>query len=437
MTEDYLHYTWQYRLYNRPELSTTSGQQLVVIQPGIHNHHGGPDFSNARLKIGDQIWSGHVEIHLKSSDWHKHGHTDDEHYKNVILHVVFNNDREIYLHQPGDLPVFDVSTYLIGNQWERYQQWLQNKSWIPCQQVLPSVDQLTWTAWKDRLLIERLEKKSEAFMDQFTKTGGDWSEVFYRKLARNFGFKVNADAMERLAENLPQSILAKHKSDPFQIEALLFGQAGMLQEIFADEYPRDLQKEYKFLCHKYGMKEMNASAWNFGRLRPPNFPTIRLAQFSALICKSEHLFTQLLEEDSPENILRLFDGEPHEYWRHHYRFDAQTVAEPVVKSTLKKQSTSKKMGVDSIHNIMINTVAVTLFAYGKYHTDQNQIDKALKIFEICNVEHNSILDNWVRLGVKCHHAGDSQSLLQLFNVYCSARKCLQCQIGLKLLKNEK
>ncbi len=434
MTEDYLHYTWQYRLYNKAELTTTNGQQLIVIQPGIHNHHGGPDFSNARLKIGDQFWSGHVEIHLKSSDWHRHGHTDDVHYKNVILHVVYHNDAEIYLHQPGDLPVFELSSYLIGNQWERYRQWLQNKFWIPCQPVISDVDQLTWTSWKDRLLIERLEQKSAAFMVQFKSTGGDWSEVFYRKLSRNFGFKVNADAMERLAETLPQSVLARHKSDPFQIEALLFGQAGLLQEIFTDEYPRDLQKEFRFLCHKYDLHEMNTAEWNFGKLRPPNFPTIRIAQFAALICHSEHLFTTILEENSPRNILQLFKAEPHEYWQNHYRFDAQSSDDVKLKSN---SSRTKKPGTDSINNIMINTVAVALFSYGKYHNDQTQIDKALKIFEICTAEDNNILANWAKLGVKCHHAGDSQSLLQLFNVYCSARKCLQCQIGLKLLKNEK
>lgn len=437
MTEDYLHYIWQYRLYNKPELKTTAGQRLVVIQPGIHNMHGGPDFSNARLKIGEETWIGPVEIHLKGSDWHKHGHTKDDHYKNVILHVVYNNDQEIFLNQPGDLPVFDMSSYLIGDQWERYQQWLKNKFWIPCQSRITEIDQLTWTAWKDRLLIDRLELKSASFMEQHQKCGGQWSEVFYRKLARNFGFKVNAEAMERLAESLPLSLLTRHKSDPFQVEALLFGQAGLLQEIFAEEYPSDLQKEYRFLSHKYGLGCMNASAWNFGKLRPSNFPTIRIAQFAALVCSSEHLFSTILTTSNVEEIFTLFDATPHEYWNNHFRLDAKSpsIATEDRKPTQRKNYTGRKPGIDSMNNIMINTVSVALFAYGKYHNDQNQVDKALNLIELCKVEDNHVLQNWSALGVNCTNGGDSQSLLHLFNVYCSARKCLQCQIGLKLLKN--
>jgi hypothetical protein len=429
MTEDYLHYTWQYRLFNKPELHTQSGERLVIIQPGIYNRHGGPDFLDARLKIGDKTWVGHVEIHLKASDWNRHGHDGDAHYDNVILHVVYRPDREIFLHQPGDLPVFDLSGYLIGNQWEKYQIWLKNKAWIPCDPAIREVDTLTVTNWKDRLITERLEAKSNEFLLLLNETDGDWSEVLYQKLARNFGFKVNGDAMERLAQSIPLRILARHRSDPFQIEAMLFGQAGFLTEIFTDDYPADLQKEYLFLAKKYDLKPINHSAWNFGKLRPANFPTIRIAQFAALICQAEHLFSKLILIDDVSEIPPLFQIATHDYWGVHYRFDT--------KSTKSQDMPSRmglRLGQDAIQNILVNTVAVMLFSYGKFKSEYNQIDKSLKLLEICDSEDNRIIRNWLSSGLKISHAGDSQALLQLFNAYCSQKRCLQCQIGLKLLK---
>lgn len=429
MTEDYLHYTWQYRLFNKPELHTLSGERLVIIQSGIYNRHGGPDFLNARLKIGDKTWVGHVEIHLRASDWNRHGHDGDAHYDNVILHVVYQPDREIFLHQPGDLPVFDLSGYLIGNQWEKYQIWLKNKAWIPCDPAIREVDALTVTNWKDRLITERLETKSNAFLKLLNETEGDWSEVLYQKLARNFGFKVNSDAMERLAQSIPLRTLSRHRSDPFQIEAMLFGQAGFLSEIFTDDYPVELQKEYLFLAKKYDLKPINQSAWNFGRLRPANFPTIRIAQFAALICQAEHLFSKLILIDDVTEIPPLFQITTHDYWGDHYRFDAKS-------SKLQEIPTQSglRLGHDAIQNILVNTVAVLLFSYGKFKSEYNQVDKSLKLLEICDSEDNRIIRNWLSSGLKISHAGDSQALLQLFNEYCSQKRCLQCQIGLKLLK---
>ncbi len=428
MTEAFLHYIWKYRLFNAQELETTTGEALSVMHAGMHNFNGGPDFLNARLKIGATTWAGHVEIHIRASDWHHHKHTDDAHYKNVVLHVVFDNDKEIYLHHPGDLQVFDLSKYLRTDQWAKYEGWLQSKTWIACQAGIAQVDSLTWTGWKDRLLIERLEQKSKLVNAQLEKTKGDWSETFYRLLARNFGFKVNADAMEMLAESVPQSILAKHKSDPFQIEALLFGQAGFLNEIFSDEYPIDLKKEYDFLQKKYGLSTMNNAAWNFARMRPSNFPTIRIAQLAALICKSEHLFSTLVELESPADIKRLFQVEAHEYWNHHFRFDAKTVG-----SDLKTERNAKRLGESSLENLLINTVAVVLFSYGKHRDDENYVDKALKLLELCQPDFNRIVNNWKDLGIESANAAESQSLIQLYNNYCTGKLCLQCAVGLKLM----
>ncbi len=429
MTEDFLHYIWKYRLFNSQELCTASGEKLLVLHPGTHNHHGGPDFLNARIKIGETIWAGHVEIHTRAGDWHHHKHTDDAHYKNVILHAVFENDKQIFLHRPHDLQVFDISTYMRTDQWSQYEGWLQSKTWIPCQAQSAAVDALTWTSWKDRLIVERLEQKSTAVFQQLEKTNGDWSEVFYRLLARNFGFKVNSDAMEMLAESLPQSILAKHKSDPLQVEALLFGQAGFLNEIFSDAYPNDLKTEYAFLQKKYALKTMNMAAWNFGRLRPSNFPTIRIAQLAALVCKSEHLFSSLIEMNNVQDIVKLFEVEAHEYWNSNFRFDARTVS-----SEFKPERNAKRLGEASLQNIIINTVATILFTYGRHRDDENFIDKALQLLEICKAEKNGVIVHWDAIGIKGKNSSESQSLLQLYNNYCRNKLCLQCAVGLKILK---
>ncbi|MFN0030865.1 MAG: DUF2851 family protein [Flavobacteriales bacterium] len=428
MTEAFLHYIWKYKLFNSPELHTKSGEQIIIHHSGTHNYGGGPDFLNARIRIGETMWAGHVEIHLHASDWHAHKHTDDVHYKNVVLHVVFDNDKEIHLHNPGDLQVLDLSGYIPQGQWNQYEHWLHSKSWIPCQAQLPGIDMITWTNWKDRLLMERLEIKCKAVYEQLHKVNGDWSESFYRLLARNFGFKVNSDAMEMLAESLPQSILAKHKSDPFQIEALLFGQSGLLMQIFSDEYPNDLKKEYEFLQKKYTLKTMNAAAWNFGRMRPSNFPTIRIAQFAALICKSEHLFSALLETEWPNDIRKLFATEAHEYWNHNFRFDARTE-----DADMNKERNAKRIGDSSLNNILINTVAVVLFAYGRHCGNENLTERALRLLETVEAEYNAIISNWQLLGVNSTHAADTQSLIHLYNNYCSEKKCLTCAVGLKAL----
>lgn len=429
MTEAFLHYVWKYRLFNTTELKTASGESLVVQHPGTHNFGQGPDFLNARIKIGETMWCGHVEIHLRGSDWHHHKHTDDEHYKSVVLHAVFENDKGIFLYTPGDLQVFDISAYMRTDQWSHYEGWLKSKTWIACQTQVASVDTLTWTGWKDRLVVERFELKSKAVLQQLDKTAGDWSEAFYRLLARNFGFKVNSDAMEMLAESLPQSILAKHKSDPFQVEALLFGQAGFLNQLFTDEYPNELKKEYEFLQKKYALKTMNSAAWNFGRMRPSNFPTIRIAQLAALVYKSEHLFSSLLELNDVQEIKKLFEVEAHEYWNRHFRFDAKTVGKE-----FKTERNAKRLGESSLENILINTVAVMLFTYGRHRDDEKRIDKALELLEICNPESNRILENWNALGITTKNAAETQSLLQLYNNYCSEKQCLKCAVGLKLIK---
>ena len=441
MTEDFLHYIWKFKLFNTVQLKTTTGEDLQILHPGIHNTNGGPDFHQAKIKIGGQIWVGNVEIHIKAGDWHRHTHTDDIHYKNVILHVVYENDKDLFLHQPGDLPVLEMADYIIASQWQSYQRWMVSKTWIPCQNELGKVDQLTWTAWKDSLLPERLEEKSKRILSTFDKTNSNWSETLYRIMARNFGFKVNADAMEMLAESLPQSILGKHKSDPFQIEALLFGQSGLLHAARHTGYGLELKIEYEFLAKKYNLVPMSVAAWNFFRMRPSNFPTIRIAQFAALICGSEHLFSKLLEESDIQEIKQLFRVTAHTYWQNHFRFeviDPQLKIEAPEVENSKDRNASKssgRLGESSVENIIINTVAPILFAYGKIMGNDPMVDKGLYMLETCRPEDNVIIRKWSELGVTSAHAGDAQSLIQLYNAYCQSKRCLQCRVGLKLLRD--
>jgi len=425
MTEDFLQYIWKYRLFNTTELFTTAGQSVVVYHPGLHNTNAGPDFLNARIKIGEQTWSGHVEIHIRSSDWKRHGHTDNEQYKNVILHVVYENDEEIFLHQEGDLPVLVLQGIFHEEQWQRYVHWLESKTWIPCERQIAGVSKLSWTSWKDRLIVERLEQKSIRIKEVLNQTNNDWQETFYRVVARNFGFKANSEGMEMLAESLPQRILAKHRSDPFQVEALLFGQAGFLEGNFTDDYPKSLKDEYAFLQKKYDLKPINFSVWKMSRLRPSNFPAIRIAQLADLVCKSEHLFSTILEKENLEEISDLFQVQAHSYWLSHYRFDVVGSEKP-----------SLRMGSNSVENVLINSVAAVLFTYGQHNSDEKFIDRSQKILELCSAEDNHIMTNWSRLGVKTTNAADSQSLLWLYNEYCAKKRCLSCQVGLELLKKQ-
>src|SRR3984957_18102260 len=294
--EDFLHYIWKFRLFDRADLKTTDGEELEIYSAGMHNSDSGPDFQNARIRIGDTTWAGNVEVHLSSSDWKKHGHTTDTSYENVILHVVFRDNMPLVLPGGRKVPTLELQNRIPDELYNRYHKLIfGNQTIIPCEASISSVDTLTLHNWLTRVLIERMEKKSAAVISALDLNRGDWEETFYQFLAANFGFKTNALPFELLAKSLPQNILAKHKNNSLQIEALIFGQAGFLNETFADEYPQKLKAEYEFLQKKYGLTPIENHLWKFMRLRPQNFPTIRLAQFAALVVHSNHLFSKVLD----------------------------------------------------------------------------------------------------------------------------------------------
>lgn len=409
-------------MFDNKELQTTSGEEIKILKAGEHNSDSGPDFFNARIKIGATEWAGNVEIHSRSCDWHKHKHTTDKTYDNIILHVVHEADEKLFRKSGEEIPTLELKDKIPQNIYGKYLQFKSNKDWIPCEKQISSVDKFTLSNWLDRLLVERLERKSKTITDSLRQNKNNWEETFYQMLARNFGQKINSEPFELLAKALPVSVLAKHKNNLLQIEALLLGTAGMLKRDFKDNYPNELKKEFKFLKSKFKLNPIDSSLWKFMRLHPPNFPTIRISQFANLIYKSSHLFSKILEAGSVKQIISLFETETTEYWQTHYRFD---------KLSPRRK---KKLGSDSINTIIINTIVPFLFIFGKEKSEEKYYDRALSFLEKLSPENNSIISKWKSIGVPAKSSYETQALLQLKNEYCSKKRCLECSVGNALLK---
>lgn len=430
MTEAFLHFIWKFQLFDKLPLTTTKGLSVNIVKVGFHNTDAGPDFTNAKINIGTEQWIGNVEIHLKGSDWLAHKHHNDKAYKTVILHVVFVNDKEIFLKTPGDLAILDLSQYINLDYLDKYERLMKSKTAIPCSSSFHSVDSFIWYNWLNRLVVERLERKTEEIENQLQNLNFDWNEVFFRMLAKNFGFKVNAEPFLQLAESLPMKILSKHSDSSFQIEALLYGQAGMLNENFEDHYPLALKNEYAFLKNKYNLTSISTSSWKYLRLMPANFPVIRISQFAMAIKGNEHLFSRILEAKTLQDIRIMFEVKAHEYWEDHSAFERET------------KKSVKQLGNSSKENIVINTVIPFLFLYGKSKNKQEYIDKALHFLEECPAENNKITRSWDKLlkakgseNSKIGNALQAQASIELKNEYCSHKKCLSCSIGIQVLKN--
>jgi len=421
MKEDFLHHLWKFKLFNRHNLKTTEGETVEVINTGQHNTDAGPDFFNAKVKVGNTLWAGNVEIHLKSSDWKKHSHHLDGAYKNVILHVVHEYDEAVTTTDGNRIYTLELKEKFNPKLYQNYLQLIESREWIPCEKQIKNVEKLAIDAWLERLLIERLERKTENILQSLRVNNNNWEESFYQQLAKNFGFQLNALPFEMLAKSLPLSHLGKHKNNLNQIEALLFGQAGLLEKKYKDEYPNELKKEYDFLKKKFSLKPMDGSQWKFLRLRPSNFPTIRIAQFAQLIHKSSHLFSKILETESLDKLKSFFEISTSDYWITHYVFD---------KSSARRE---KNLGESAMLIILINTVVPFLFAYGKQRQSEAHEERAMAFLEKLSPEKNTIISHWEELGIKAKNAARTQALLQLKNEYCSEKKCLNCTIGNKII----
>ncbi|MGI4021071.1 MAG: DUF2851 family protein [Janthinobacterium lividum] len=423
-TENLLHYIWKFRLYNSSNLCTTDGATLRVLAPGMQHHHAGPDFLNAKLQIGETLWAGNVEIHIRASDWMRHEHSKDQAYHNVVLHVVYKNDLEILDKNGTAIPVFVLENRIADELLHRYQNLMYaDPVAFPCEKLIKRVDGLTLQNWFDRMLVQRLEEKSTQILQTVALLKGNWEEAFYQLLAANFGFKVNTLPFELLAKSLPLQILTKNSFNLIQTEALIFGQAGFLDDEIDDLHFLTLQKEYRYLKQKYNLISLEKHLWKFMRLRPLNFPTIRLAQFAALMHRTNRFLAEIIKTDDVAKINALFTGiNPSSYWLDHYQF-----------GKLSKPS-SKILGQSSVENILINTVSVFLFAYGTANQLETHICKAIKILETLPCENNFIISSFIIAGIKIKSAGNSQAVIELKNNYCDRKRCLECGIGNKLLK---
>ncbi|MEP7231300.1 MAG: DUF2851 family protein [Ginsengibacter sp.] len=421
MKEDLLQYIWQFQYFNNKELQTTSGEKIQIQFQGAHNSNQGPDFSEAKIKIGKTLWAGNVELHINSSDWNLHRHSSDDHFKNIILHVVWNHDIEITGPNNHVLPTLQLQDRVSNLLLDKYRELMASARFIPCENQVHKVNELTLTNWKQRLMAERLAFKSEKVLTILKQTNFHWEETFWRLIANNFGLKVNSSFFQKIAESLPVAIIAKHKNSIHHLEAFLFGQAGLLNKNFDEKYPAMLQKEFKFYKQKYKLNAIDGELF-FLRMRPANFPTIRLAQLAVLIHNSEHLFSKVKDSNEAKEVKQMLDVTANDYWNYHYLFDEET--------GFKK----KAMGVQMINNIIINTVAPVLFAYGIHHDEKAYKEKAVKWLEDISAEKNAITKGFERLDFSNKNALDSQALIQLKNEYCNKKLCLHCAIGNSLLK---
>ncbi len=423
MKEEFLHYIWKYKLYQDSELKSTSNENIEILNQGTHNYDSGPDFFNAKIKIENTVWAGNVEVHINSSDWYAHNHHTNKAYDNVILQAVYNHDKEILRTNGQSVPTMELK--FDQNLLKNYDSLISRETWVSCQEDIGFVDSFTIQNWIEKLTIERLEEKSVRIKQLLQQTKNSWEEAFYIQIARNFGFKLNSDPFEQLAKSLPLTYLAKHKENLFQIEALLYGQAGFLEDESGEEYFEILKKEYEFLKNKFKLKPIQKHLWKFLRSRPGNFPTIRLAQFAKLIYKSSALFSKILEAGSVNDFHELLQVEPSEYWETHYQFN---------KESVKK---SKTLGKSAIDIILINTVIPFLFVYGKSKGLPELQDRAIEFLEYMKAEKNSIISKWNELGIKSTSAFETQALIQLKNKYCNHKKCLNCHIGNNLIRSKK
>ncbi|NJL75317.1 MAG: DUF2851 family protein [Saprospiraceae bacterium] len=374
---------------------------------------------NARIQVGTTIWVGNVEMHVRASDWFKHQHHKDTAYNNVILHVVYELDMEL---ETEKIPCLHLQKRIAPKLLYQYQQLIENEYWIPCEARFHTISDLTKTLWLERLLVERLERKTQVIEQILVNSKNDWEETFYQFLARSFGLKVNTEPFEWLAQRTPLRLLLKHQHQLLQLEALLFGQAGFLEKEYADDYPRQLQQEYHFLKHKYKLNELSPTVWKFMRLRPPNFPTLRIAQLAMLIFQSKHLFSKVLETTNYEDFKTLFRVHPSDYWYTHYTFDKSS------------KPCSKKLGKNTVDLLLINTIAPFLFLYGSQRGITAVRDRAIQLLEQIPPEKNSIIEGWQHLNLPSTSAYHSQALIQLKNEYCTPKRCLTCAIGHALLR---
>jgi len=421
MQEDFLHYIWKYKKFRFNNLKTTTGESIVVTSVGQHNFNSGPDFFNAKIKIGEQLWAGNAEIHTKSSDWFLHSHEQDKAYDNVILHVVWEDDTEIFRKDNTPIPTLQLKDVVDVSMLNNYEKLFakQNK-WINCENDFASTDTFVLSNWLERLYFERLERKSGTIETLLAASKNDWESVLFKMLTKNFGLKVNGESFFSLAHSIDFSIIRKTQSNPQVLEALFFGQAGLLEQDVEDAYYSSLTNEYAFLKQKFNIENTQVLPIQFFRLRPPNFPTIRLSQLANLYNKHQNLFSKIIELNQLEDFYELFKVSTSEFWKTHYTFQKES-----------KPST-KIVSKSFVDLLLINTILPIKFSYAKQKGEE--IDsEIIKIAAAITSEKNNIISAFNNLKKVSKSSLDSQALIQLKTEYCDKNKCLKCAVGNQFL----
>ena len=430
--EQLLHYTWKHKLYPLKELTTSDGQRVEIVDPGLHNRNAGPDFFNAKIRIGSTMWVGNVEIHDKSSDWYQHGHDKDSRYDNVVLHVAAELDTEVMKSNGEYVPQLQLS--VPDDVLTHYDELQRTDEYPPCYKVIPHLSALIIHSWMAALQTERLEQKTEAIRKRAELCNGSWEDAYFVTLARNYGFGINGEVFEQWAYNIPLNAVAHHRDDLFQIEAIFMGQAGLLEldsipeyyqkDALNDGYFAKLRNEYQYLAHKFSMKPIDFKLWRFLRLRPQNFPHIRISQLANLYYQQKAGLSQLIECETLDELKNVLKSQVTPYWETHYTFG----------STSPKNE--KHLSYGSINLLMINTAIPMLFAYGRHTTKEVLCDKAFDFLEQLKAENNHIIRMWQQVGLPVKTAGDSQALIQLKKEYCDKKECLRCRFGYEYLRRK-
>jgi len=418
MSESFLHFLWRWKRFDSNKLQTTSGLPLDILSPGEWNRHSGPDFFNARIRMDGALWAGNVELHVQASEWDAHGHSSDPAYDNVLLHVVYEEDRPVISASGKRIPCLELKGKIPPRLIHQYRQLEQQRAGIPCGKFWREVPDEIREGWLKQILAERLELKSGAVLRLLEVTRQHQDEAFYRLLARNFGLQVNTEPFEMLAQSVPAVIPARLRSNLLQLEALFFGQAGLLERHFEEEYPLLLQREYALLRHKFGLNPMNAAQWKFMRMRPSGFPTVRIARFAALLQKNPFPLSSLLAARNLAEMEELLSVELSDYWKTRYDFGKESAV-----------SGTRRTGHDFIHTIILNTLVPFMYCLGKLKGDAGLTGKSLDLLGEIPPEQNKITRFWYDMGERPASAARTQALIHLKKHWCEARNCLECEIG--------
>jgi len=422
MKEDFLHYVWKFQKFSKQALATVKGDTLIIVETGNSNENSGPDFINSKVSIDSQLWAGTVEIHLKSSDWYAHHHEQDPNYDTVILHVVWVHDAEIFRRDNSTIPTLVLKTIVDSTVLINYQNLFSKKQkWINCENDFSEVEPFIIENWLDRLYLERLQEKSVLIEEELNSSSNHWEGLLFKLLCKNFGLKVNGESFYSISQSVDYTIIKKCYRNYFELEALLFGQAGFFEEDHEDSYFNFLKEKYTYLKSKFNLKNNEIIAPKYFRLRPVNFPTIRLSQLAVLFSEKRSLFSEIIAVKTLEDYYTIFNATASEYWETHYNFGLQ--------SSKRKKRLTKKF----IDLLLINTVIPLLFSYSKF-IGKERSEELIKLATTISIEENTIIKNFNRIYPFSKNALQSQALLQLKKVYCDKKKCLQCSIGNAIIK---